>query len=73
MTFILTLLAAIFVLGPLIALHEWGHYIVARLCGVKVLTYSIGFGPKIAGWTSKRSGRLSNFSPATRWLCQNAR
>ena len=56
MTFILTLLAAIFVLGPLIALHEWGHYVVARLCGVKVLTYSIGFGPKLAGWTSKRSG-----------------
>ncbi len=56
MTFLLTLLAAILVLGPLIALHEWGHYIVARMCGVKVLTYSIGFGPKIAGWTSKRSG-----------------
>ena len=56
MTFLLTLLAAIFVLGPLIALHEWGHYIVARLCGVKVLTYSIGFGPKIFGWTSKKSG-----------------
>ena len=44
------------VLGPLVALHEWGHFIVARLCGVKVLTYSIGFGPKLAGWTSKRSG-----------------
>ena len=56
MTFLLTLLAAIFVLGPLIALHEWGHYIVARLCGVKVLTYSIGFGPKLYGWTSKKSG-----------------
>lgn len=56
MTFLLTLLAAIFVLGPLIALHEWGHYIVARLCGVKVLTYSIGFGPKVFGWTSKKSG-----------------
>ncbi len=56
MTFLLTLLAAVFVLGPLIALHEWGHFIVARLCGVKVLTYSIGFGPKIAGWTSKKSG-----------------
>ena len=56
MTFLLTLLAAIFVLGPLIALHEWGHYIIARLCGVKVLTYSIGFGPKIFGWTSKKSG-----------------
>ena len=56
MTFLLTLLAAVFVLGPLIALHEWGHFIVARLCGVKVLTYSIGFGPKLTGWTSKRSG-----------------
>ena len=56
MTFLLTLLAAIFVLGPLIALHEWGHYIVARLFGVKVLTYSIGFGPKLFGWTSKKSG-----------------
>ncbi|KAA0929592.1 RIP metalloprotease RseP [Psychrobacter sp. ANT_H56B] len=56
MTFLLTLLAAIFVLGPLIALHEWGHYIVARLCGVRVLTYSIGFGPKLFGWTSKKSG-----------------
>ena len=56
MTILLTILAAIFVLGPLIALHEWGHYIVARLCGVKVLTYSIGFGPKLFGWTSKKSG-----------------
>ena len=56
MTFLLTLLAAIFVLGPLVALHEWGHFIVARLCGVKVLTYSIGFGPKLVGWTSKKSG-----------------
>ena len=64
MTFLLTLLAAIFVLGPLVALHEWGHFIVARLCGVKVLTYSIGFGPKVAGWTSKKSGidyRISAF------------
>ena len=56
MTFLLTLLAAILVLGPLVALHEWGHFIVARLCGVKVLTYSIGFGPKLAGWRSKKSG-----------------
>lgn len=56
MTFLLTLLAAILILGPLVALHEWGHFIVARLCGIKVLTYSIGFGPKIFGWTSKKSG-----------------
>lgn len=50
------ILAAICVLGPLVALHEFGHYIVARLCGVKVLTYSIGFGPKLFSWTSRRSG-----------------
>lgn len=56
MTAIWMFLAAVCVLGPLIALHEWGHYIVARLCGVKVITYSIGFGPKLLGWTSKRSG-----------------
>ena len=56
MNFILTVLAAIVVLGPLVALHEWGHYIVARLCGVKVLTYSIGFGPKLLSWTSKKTG-----------------
>ncbi|WP_230661508.1 RIP metalloprotease RseP [Psychrobacter sp. I-STPA10] len=55
-TVFLAFLAAIVVLGPLVALHEWGHYIVARLCGVKVLTYSIGFGPKLFGWTSKKTG-----------------
>ncbi len=55
-TIILTLLAMIFVLGPLVALHEWGHYIVARLCGVKVLTYSIGFGKKLWSWKSPKTG-----------------
>ena len=41
----LTVLAFIVALGPLVALHEWGHFYVARRCGVKVLAYSIGFGP----------------------------
>lgn len=53
---IFSILAMILVLGPLVALHEWGHYIVARMCGVKVLTYSIGFGPKLVSWTSKKTG-----------------
>lgn len=43
-------------LTPLVALHELGHYLVARLCGVKVLTYSIGMGPKIAEFHAKKSG-----------------
>lgn len=55
MTAIWMFLAAVCVLGPLVALHEFGHYIVARLCGVKVLTYSIGFGPRLVSWTSRRS------------------
>lgn len=56
MSALLTLLAFVLVLTPLVALHEWGHYIVARLCGVKVMTYSIGMGPRLFGFVSKRSG-----------------
>ncbi|MGB5082132.1 MAG: RIP metalloprotease RseP [Burkholderiales bacterium] len=39
-----TLLAFVVALGVLIVVHEFGHYLVARLCGVKVLRFSIGFG-----------------------------
>ncbi|WP_455200713.1 RIP metalloprotease RseP [Kaarinaea lacus] len=42
--FFTSLLAFIFAIGVLIAFHEFGHYWVARRCGVKVLRYSIGFG-----------------------------
>ncbi len=34
-------------LGVLIFIHEWGHFIVARICGVRVETFSIGFGPRL--------------------------
>ncbi len=37
-------------LGLLVLIHEWGHFIVARLCGIRVLKFSIGFGPKIIGF-----------------------
>ncbi len=40
-----TTLAFVFALALLIAVHEWGHYRMARACGVKVLRFSIGFGP----------------------------
>src|SRR5881296_4577259 len=36
-------------LGALVAFHEFGHFWVARRCGVKVLKFSLGFGPKLAG------------------------
>ncbi|MES3037862.1 MAG: RIP metalloprotease RseP [Bdellovibrionota bacterium] len=41
------ILPLVFLLGLLIAVHEFGHFIVARLCGVRVETFSLGFGKKI--------------------------
>ena len=52
--FLFTILAFLVVLGPLVFVHEYGHYIVGRWCGVKADTFSIGFGRKILGWTDKR-------------------
>jgi regulator of sigma E protease len=43
-TLLQTLLAFVVALGALIVFHEFGHYLVARLCGVKVLRFSVGFG-----------------------------
>ena len=42
-----TILAFLFVLGVLIFVHELGHFLMARRLGVRVLTFSLGFGPKI--------------------------
>ena len=41
------ILAALLIFGILIAVHEWGHYIAARICGVTVHEFSIGMGPKL--------------------------
>lgn len=46
----MTLLAFLFALVVLITVHEWGHYRVAVACGVKVLSFSIGFGPPLLRW-----------------------
>ena len=43
----ITVLAFLFVLGVLIFVHELGHFLVARFYGVRVLTFSLGFGPKL--------------------------
>ncbi|MCM2679131.1 sigma E protease regulator RseP [Echinimonas agarilytica] len=40
-------------LGVLITFHEFGHFWVARRCGVKVLRFSIGFGKPLASWTDR--------------------
>ncbi len=46
----------ILMLSVLIVLHEAGHFIVARLNGVRVNDFAIGFGPTLLKWTSPRSG-----------------
>ena len=53
----LILLAFLAALGPLIFIHEFGHYLVARWFGVGAETFSIGFGREIAGWTDRRGTR----------------
>jgi regulator of sigma E protease len=51
-----TVLAFLIAIGLLVAVHEWGHYAVARACGVRVLRFSIGFGPVIWSRVGKRNG-----------------
>lgn len=48
-----TIVAFIVAIGILVAVHEWGHFWVARRCGVKVLRFSIGFGPTLWSRTDK--------------------
>ena len=56
------ILAAILVFGVLIAVHELGHFMAAKACGVRVNEFSIGMGPAL--W-KKQKGRRS--IPCFRW------
>ena len=58
-----TLIAFIVALGVLVAVHEWGHYRAAVACGVKILRFSIGFGPPILRYKPRRprSGQDTEF------------
>ena len=49
-------LAAVVVLGGIILFHEFGHYLLARLNGVAVVEFSVGFGPRILSWVSRKTG-----------------
>lgn len=55
--FFWTALFFLLAIGPLIFLHELGHYLVARWCGVKADVFSIGFGREVMGWTDRRGTR----------------
>ena len=49
MTYLIVPLAFIFILGSAVVLHEFGHFIVAKLFGIRVETFSVGFGPRLFG------------------------
>ncbi len=49
-----TILFFVVALAPLVFVHELGHYLVGRWCGIKADVFSIGFGRKVFGWTDKR-------------------
>jgi len=56
-------LLGILLLGILVAVHEFGHFMAARLTGIEVMEFAIGMGPKIVGWTGKKGTKFS-----LRWI-----
>jgi regulator of sigma E protease len=56
MNLLTEVLAFAVAIGVLVVVHEYGHYSVARMCGVNVLRFSIGFGKPLAQWVSKKTG-----------------
>ena len=55
MSVFITFAAALLIFGAVIAIHEFGHFAVAKLCGVQVNEFSIGMGP-----TDRKSTRLNS-------------
>jgi regulator of sigma E protease len=51
------LIPFLFVLSLVVFVHEFGHFLVARLCGVRILVFSIGFGPEIVGFNDRYGTR----------------
>src|SRR5690242_9040414 len=53
----LILIAFVLTIGPLVFIHELGHYLVGRWFGVGAEVFSIGFGHEVTGWTDRRGTR----------------
>src|SRR5436309_9213701 len=51
------LIPFLFVLTIVVFFHELSHHLVARWCGVRVLTFSLGFGPELAGFNDRHGTR----------------
>ena len=69
---LLSIIKIVFLLGLLIGIHETGHFLVAKLCKVKVNEFAIGFGPTI--W--KKQGKETKYALRLiplRWILQYGR
>ena len=55
----MTILWFLLALAILVTIHEYGHFYVARLCGVKVIRFSIGFGKPLYTWVDKYGTEFS--------------
>ena len=51
----MNIILAIIILGFLVAIHEFGHFVVAKISGMYVTTFSIGMGPKIASFQNRET------------------
>ncbi len=60
---VLYVLLALLLLGILITVHEFGHFASARMCGIPVKEFSIGFGPKLFQWHSKKHETVFSLRP----------
>ena len=47
------------ILAVIIITHEFGHYLIARINGIEVVEFTIGFGPKLIGWKTKSGTKFS--------------
>ena len=76
MSLLNTIVAFVVALGVLIVVHEFGHYLVARLCGVKVLRFSVGFGRPLVALAARprpdRMGASPRFRSAATSRCSTS-
>ena len=65
MSIFITLIAALIVFSAVIAIHEFGHFTVAKLCGIQVNEFSIGMGPALWRWKERKAPKASRQKPTT--------
>ena len=58
---VLTIAAAVFVFGLLVLVHELGHFATAKMTGMRVDEFAIGFGPKLVSFQKSRRSKVEGW------------